>query len=766
MNAHEMSVSDTHGRSGAVGHADLQHHEQCVIANPFAGAASGQIHDRDNCEQDSPTKEPHVATAIEIIPLHEVPADPTAYLPATGRARVPTPDPDDLRQLVWIWVSSMISRGSTFRTGTARGLEVVRAMAAISFTDVSGRHHGPIATLPRAKDPTKALRDQGLDAPAIDALCQVAMAQHGTHAVLPPEVATAIVPIEYWPVLARFISDGPEVVWERFRRTMAMEAARPTRRKDRRRTGEASPRLSSTALRIHQVTFRAIMRALNDLKRAGSPSLWLKEWGNPNPDPIPLRSLNPDSFRADRTAPDLMSVRRAWRRLDEATAKKLSTKRGRKSARTIVRDRALIAVVLGTGMRIDAIARLRSCDFNPAHVFGLSGETGPAIRATPQKGRTDSVWKGVHPVVARCLNEYMDVVGISPDSTEPLWPSSHKLDSHSGNPAGTHTNSLALRVTGSPGRIKAFVPLPGLPGSSMPHEDPTIGFSPHTFRHLAEQFIFEAASDYLGEHPDERRFVTPQVIANAALDHAQTNDGLGYKDLDEPRRKEHLTRIGLVGLGEYIWGDRGARKAPDLLRVEAADRSVLEADAALADAKARRETLRAEQRTAMHVGDTDITVADLPTDELHVRLFEAQQISLGIDDLNDEIQQLTERLGHARLEAERARTTMVPVDDFEEVADVPDVPQAPAAPPRATRDRVTAAEAAEAFDVSPATMRRWFQGKMPHPAGDVRNPWDPGREGHLPDCILDLGPRSRWLVIDKLDPARIRPSTMAALRGS
>lgn len=61
-------------------------------------------------------------------------------------------------------------------------------------------------------------------------------------------------------------------------------------------------------------------------------------------------------------------------------------------------------------------------------------------------------------------------------------------------------------------------------------------------------------------------------------------------------------------------------------------------------------------------------------------------------------------------------------------------------------------------------MRRWFRGDMPHPAGDPRNAWDPGDDGALPDCILDLGPRSGWLVIDKLDAARISPGVLTALR--
>ena len=77
---------------------------------------------------------------------------------------------------------------------------------------------------------------------------------------------------------------------------------------------------------------------------------------------------------------------------------------------------------------------------------------------------------------------------------------------------------------------------------------------------------------------------------------------------------------------------------------------------------------------------------------------------------------------------------------------------------------MTVAEAAEAFDVSPATMRRWFNGKMPHTANDPRNPWDPGTDGSLPTCILDLGPRSRWLVIDRIDPRRVSPGVLEALR--
>ena len=764
MNAPEMSVSGTRCCSGSNTHADLQDPAQPVSANPFARAADARAHDTFATTQHSQTQEAHVATAVEIIPVHEVPSGPASFMPILACDEGFTPDPDDLRHLVWIWVSAMIIRGSNFRSSTTRGLALVRTMAGLSFTDISGTHHAPIAALDPATDAEIALRDMGLDAPAIDAMCQRAMALQGKHAVLPADLVMTLVPLEYWPVLARLVSDGPGATWERFNRAMALEASRPTKRKDRRRSGEAAPRLTASALRIAQTTFRTLMRPLVDLKASGSPSVWLKPWGTSLPESLSIRSLNPDSFRADRSAPDLLSTRRAWQRLDKRAARQLSTKRGRETARIILRDRALIAVVLGTGMRIDAVARLRACDFNPSHRFAVSDEVGPAIRATPRKGRTDQVWKGVHPVVGRCLAEYMDYMGIDPTSTDPMWPSSHKRGKQTGKAIAMHTNPLSLRFSGDSRKVKAFLPLPYLPNSTAPNENPMVGFSPHTFRHLAEQYIFEAASDYLADNPDERRFITAQVIADAALDHVQGSDGLGYKDLDEPRMKEHLTRIGLLGLGEYIWGERGAREAPDLLRVEAADRAVAETEVALDDAKARRQALRDEQRTVMHVGDQDITAADLDGDERQMRLFKAQQLALAIDDVNDEIQQLTERLGEARLEAERARTTRVPVDDFEEMPAVPNVSVETSQERAKTRDRVTTAEAAEAFDVSPATMRRWFKGDMPHPAGDPRNAWDPGEHGALPDCILELGPRSRWLVIDKLNPGRIPPATMRALR--
>ncbi len=104
----------------------------------------------------------------------------------------------------------------------------------------------------------------------------------------------------------------------------------------------------------------------------------------------------------------------------------------------------------------------------------------------------------------------------------------------------------------------------------------------------------------------------------------------------------------------------------------------------------------------MHVGDDDISAADLTEAERNVRLFKEQQSSLSIDDANDEIQRFIERLGEARLEAERARTTMAPVDDCEEVQEVADVPVAPVPEPVRMRERVTVAEAAAAFDVSAA----------------------------------------------------------------
>ncbi len=88
----------------------------------------------------------------------------------------------------------------------------------------------------------------------------------------------------------------------------------------------------------------------------------------------------------------------------------------------------------------------------------------------------------------------------------------------------------------------------------------------------------------------------------------------------------------------------------------------------------------------MHVGDDDISAAGLTEAERNVRLFKEQQSSLSIDGVNDEIQRFIEQLGEARLEEKRARTTMVPVDDCEEVREVAAVPVAPVPEPVRTRD--------------------------------------------------------------------------------
>ncbi len=66
--------------------------------------------------------------------------------------------------------------------------------------------------------------------------------------------------------------------------------------------------------------------------------------------------------------------------------------------------------------------------------------------------------------------------------------------------------------------------------------------------------------------------------------------------------------------------------------------------------------------------------------------------------------------------------------------------------------RVTIQSGARIFMKCEATIKRWALGKLPHPAGDPRNPWQPNPDSsQLPDCIEgDIGGHKRIVVTPSL----------------
>jgi len=295
----------------------------------------------------------------------------------------------------------------------------------------------------------------------------------------------------------------------------------------------------------------------------------------------------------------------------------------------------------------------------------------------------------------------------------------------------------------------------------LPREDaPSIGYSAHSLRHLAAQLSSSVGHDYLEENPDAKKHVTPEVFRESLLDHALSSDPLGYLDLKTTEGRERWARRAGLGIWEYVWGDRGARHAPDRDRIERA--------------VARRDEMRAEQ-AAVEAGIGELRLQRkaieargreaeaMATDEVVPLVFRLLTLTGALDDEQEEAKKVQTRLYDAELELRDAQTTLVPIPD-----DAPDpgTIEIDLGSPiqdelvEPVREWLLGSEAARAFGVSEPTMRRWFRGELPHPEGDPRNAWQPSEIGQV---IETHSARKRRLAVSRLDRSRIAPEVMRAI---
>ena len=284
------------------------------------------------------------------------------------------------------------------------------------------------------------------------------------------------------------------------------------------------------------------------------------------------------------------------------------------------------------------------------------------------------------------------------------------------------------------------------------------GYSPHTFRHLAEQLAKRFGHEWLNEHPEQVGRISDRVFADALLDHAWgASDVYGYSDLE--RDREYFAGLAAGGVWELVREERGARTAPDWDRILRAQHRVDEAEAVVDEFGRRVEALKAERAKLMDdTSDPDPDGLDL---ELLVRGMYRDQRAMAR--INATLDQAVEELAAARDDQRDARDELVPahmirvavpdtITDTEYEALLGRPPSVVDQPPREEqhepmRDWITCTEAAQAWDISEPQMRQWFKGRG-------RPPWNAA------EVVLEISPRKRRLLIDRLDRAVIPPSVM------
>jgi hypothetical protein len=277
---------------------------------------------------------------------------------------------------------------------------------------------------------------------------------------------------------------------------------------------------------------------------------------------------------------------------------------------------------------------------------------------------------------------------------------------------------------------------------------------------LAEQLAKRSGHEWLNEHSEHVGRISDRVFADALLDHAWgASDVNGYSDLE--RDREYFAGLAACGVWEYVREERGARTAPDWGRILVSQHRVDEAHAVVEEFQRRVEALKAE-RAAFMDGDGDPDLDALDLKPLVVRLYKdgraIARISANLDQAVEELAAARDAYRRAQDDLRVAGAIRVPVSDLlsdaeheallerpptigEDDSNVQDGSRDP------VRDWISCAEAAWAWGISKPQMRNWFKGKG-------RPPWDAA------EIILEISPRKRRLLVDRLDRTRIPPSVM------
>jgi hypothetical protein len=587
-------------------------------------------------------------------------------------------------------------------TSRLAGERVGRPMLYQQMRALVGQFEPP-PTLPIAK---RVMRERRLRREDIDRDWTVAELSTGK---LDRDLVEAFIPREIWPFIWEAIRIGP-VSWaygfERLMRLWAVGAEVD----GSRRLALAASTLNTYITTQYRFARRVIelrtWAAHHNVQLPDEFAQWVKDelptfkWGDGYGGVITFPTTK---------APHLLHVRRALHGLDQ----RVRTQRRRKSThgKRALKWRALLGTVASTGARASTLAELKVDDFLPAYRFP-DGTVGPALRYTYIKGRPGVVRvQGVPETVGEWISEHIRVNRVGPGS---LWGG---VDSEKGRSAESLSETVAT--------VMAEFADPG--------DDDR--YASHDLRRIAERYarrfgdqLFVAADNAPAEEGVVGSPADGQTLANLLTDHAPRTVDATYKDLLNANAVEHWARVAALGVWEYVWGDRGARRVPDIEAITQAHERLVDARAnravaerSLAELKERRAQLRATRGSTLAVSTSEPTEI---ADALLALMRYADEIEHVADLLVDVSADLASAVGavdDAERNLERALAIRVPVDDFasaEELAELAEIaesyalaPGDPEAPAPAIRRSFTTREMAWATGLSVAQMKRFFIGQ-------------------------------------------------------
>lgn len=470
-----------------------------------------------------------------------------------------------------------------------------------------------------------------------------------------------------WPALWELVALGPLGATRRIEATLQAAGHGLTLQGEIRQTGA----LSAITVDGLSASFGRLVRAVIELRKQSlDPSLGLQlpaEFDAWTQDALPKRRTAYELGARQQRRNNTKAVRLRLARLALQTLNAHIERNRRPSYQlgVYLRNRVLIGVLL-LGPRIGTVAFLEVRDYDPVHEFP-DGVVGPALHFRALKGMPGiSRWRGVPPLLARWIDEYLDYYGMANEPQTPFWVTKRERDRRIRRPT---TATLTAAVVACFQRVQ-------------PRDDPR-PYRPHSLRHLAEQVCFDAALDYLAEHRRDLLHnesgrglpANPQVLCDCLLDHALHDISDRYKDINNEDGREIWGRFAAILVWDYVWGDKGARRIHDLKGIREAQVALEGVLSEERDLRLRIGALEHQRETVQRDADRQLQVVIAKLKQLNddakwqahfeqvAAMREVARIDQEIKREAFELVELTRNIERANRNVELAREADVPIPD-------------------------------------------------------------------------------------------------------
>jgi integrase len=582
------------------------------------------------------------------------------------------------------------------------------------------------------------------------------------HARVDLDLLFRVVPLDWVPIVAAMISEGPEAATARAQTAVydfSLQSVHANRRRGAGRRSAASVKLAVVeARRLFDVAYR--LRSLPACERwTYVPEIELPQMPRGGYEVLAPRievvrgalqamtcdiqtrlgvgALEEELAAIDALSDHAMFTSGLWRPM---------------------RDRLLLVLMILTGGRKSAIARLRREDYIPDYVGPAPDcRRGAALDLRPQKGkhRDEVRRKPIPRQAALVVDSYLRLIDrwLAGKEQPPAGPSMPLLVAM---PGQRHLQPSWIHVRAA-GKIGGQRPLVvrdprQLPKHVTPEEAPYCGYTPHEFRHLANQIAEGAGRIFNERYPATGGEVNPPIpyYAAALLDNggAERDMRALYGDRKAPAMLEvvagRATEIGW----EILTTGVGLRKRPNveayeqelirLRRIEDEERRLEQAAQRLQAKHARPGPLPA--LPAGEMGQTNRLEVIMRrqedlialVEELKGELLEGSAITHQLVQLSRQKADTIKKLDLYRLD----QGTWLAVADTDppgaekidwEAIDKGKLgkPLMPVEGASAVRDWLTFREFCEIIDLQArSTLTRWAKGEH-LPARRDRRPWEP-----------------------------------------